>query len=70
MGFKLSKESNPLVSENFDGQSSDYNLTAQDYYHPFGPEWFLGYQEIGLIKEEFRNFKTVPDDLPVFSLNH
>lgn len=69
MGVKLSKKENPLVVPDFDGQSGDYEQTAETYAHPFGPEWVLGKSEIDSIKCDLKALDELPEEkIPIFSL--
>jgi len=69
MGVKLSKKENPLVVLDFDGQSGDYEQTAETYTHPFGPDWVLGKSELEAIKCDLKALDELPGEkIPIFSL--
>ena len=66
MGIFLSK--NPLIAEDFDGESGDHNTSAENYQHPFGPEWFVNDYELEFIKKEAKDLDNAPDDVALFTL--
>jgi len=67
MGILLSK--NPLIDDEFDGESGDYNLDAANFQQPFGPEWVLGNHELEYIKSGAKDLDNVPEKVPYFSLS-
>ena len=70
MGISLSKPPNPLVQENFDGESSDYKIAADNYTTPFGPEWIFTNSHLDQLKKELPELNHIPDDVPLFSLEN
>lgn len=70
MGLSLSKKQNPLVEEDFDGESGDYPLDPKDYKTELGPEWIFGENEIEEIKKQVKLFDPKEDysKIKMFSL--
>lgn len=71
MGISLSKPPNPLItpeSQNFDGEGGDHPVTAENYQHDFGPEWFLTSNQIYFIKKELQELDYAPTKMDMFSL--
>jgi len=65
MGLKPSK--NPLVIENFDGQSGDHTVAANNYQTEYGPEWVINPDELSYYRDEIRDLDNAPKELPMFS---
>lgn len=65
MGMKPSK--NPLVVDNFDGQSGDHTITADNYKTEYGPEWIMNQEEFSYYRDEIHDLDNAPSKLPMFS---
>jgi len=69
MGITISK--NPLVDENFDGESGDYLVEASNYTPGLNPEWFVVDSDIRQLRSDLRDLATVPEDVDKFTfVNH
>lgn len=67
MGIINSK--NPLVVDNFDGQSGDHDLGPEDIDPVLGPEWFVGEENLRILSKELQNLDTAPVDVKPFSFD-
>ena len=68
MGIVPSKQLNPIVSENFDGEGGDHNVDAS--YNPvLGPEWYVYKDELEELKGDIIELDSVGEEVPEFVIN-
>lgn len=70
MGISLSKPPNPLIQEDFDGESGDHKIAADNYKTPFGPEWIFTGTNLDQLKKDLPDLGHIPDDVSLFSLEN
>jgi len=67
MGIIISK--NPLIQDDFDGESGDHNVAPEDINPLFGPEWIIGDSQLKTLCNEVCKLDTAPDNISQFSFD-
>lgn len=62
MGITLSKQ------DEFDGQSGDYKVSADNYTLPVGAEWILSHNDICVLQNDLSELDNIPDKLDLFTM--